>query len=326
MNMAPIKDEEIIYDAYRRYALVKHSKHKKVDPESDKEVASKMVSRSSQVITQLSGAQPVPSIHRIVRKAKLMYTQYLCIKDRNPSCINASLEENMNKVIREVCKREADMIEELRAQETDAAGIDIQRIFGEEKHFKLLGARLARDIVKSAIYSRESAEYVPKCVTVFIDESIRPVLWNEEGHPGAAGCYSYIICQGNLGSESQISEDNTIAQDVEFSAEHKRVDRITKKAIEKVLIRLAYELDYAGRVKIYTDNKSILKNWKTGNNEKLSKTFSYVVVEYIPRKENRKADRLCRNRMILDIPIKTYLDIVDKCSRADELEKRVREL
>ena len=36
------------------------------------------------------------------------------------------------------------------------------------------------------------------CVTAFIDESIHPVAWDEQGHKGKAGSYSYIICWGKI--------------------------------------------------------------------------------------------------------------------------------
>ena len=52
---------------------------------------------------------------------------------------------------------------------------------------------------------------------------------------------------------------------------------------------------------------------------------SLVKVSYIPREMNKKADRLGRSRMLLDMPMSTYNETVKKCAQIKELEKEIRE-
>lgn len=165
------------------------------------------------------------------------------------------------------------------------------------------------------------------CVTAFIDESIHPVAWDEQGHKGKAGSYSYIICWGNLSSESQITDKRIITQGVDYTGENEHIERITETAVGKVLMSLAYDYEYIGQVRIFTDNKPASDHWsEVAKNSKLAKQFLSVKVNFIPREKNRKADQLGRTRMLLDMPISAYNEAVKNKTRVKELENRVRQL
>ncbi len=165
------------------------------------------------------------------------------------------------------------------------------------------------------------------CVTAFIDESIHPVAWNEQGHKGKAGSYSYIICWGNLSSESQITDKRVITDGVDYTGENEHIERITETAVGKVLMTLAYDYEYIGQVHIFTDNKPAVEHWgEVAKNSKLAKHFLSVKVSFIPREKNRKADQLGRTRMLLDMPISAYNEAVKNKNRVKELEKRVKQL
>lgn len=372
-------DEEILCEAYKRLALIQRAKTKEVAAASDAAIATSMIGRSSLAVTQLSSHQSITDIKKIILNAKIMYAQYLVIKDRSPQLVNKSLERNMGSLVSEVCRCEADMIKDLRLQETDGIGIDVSQIFLEKKYLRRLGALLARDIVRSAIHGNDASKYVRDlfvtrsgskyhvsdcpfckntalipasrdiiedkklmpckclgmaesagdrgCVTAFIDESIHSVEWDEDGKVGTIGNFSYIVCRGSLFNESQINDENIITYGVDYSSEHGHTDRITKAAIEKVLIMLAYDYDFVGCVKIYTDSQSIVGSWnKARKARKLARLFAEVSVEYVSRKENREADSLCRESIVLNIPTKTYYEVVNKCARVEKLEARVKEL
>lgn len=157
------------------------------------------------------------------------------------------------------------------------------------------------------------------CVTAFIDESIRPVRWDESGEPGYIGNYSYIICWGNLESESDITEEGVIVSGVEYEKEHEHIEKITEAAIEKVMIVLAYEYGFNGNLRIFTDNINAMSKW--ADNPKIAKMaelFQLATVSYIPRKENTIADRLVRKQIMLCIPSATYNGIVKKCKAYEE--------
>ncbi len=144
-------------------------------------------------------------------------------------------------------------------------------------------------------------------VTVFIDESIRPVAWDYTGQEGYNGIYSYIICRGNLCGEKEIKKGNTILKRVELSTENKNVVSITISAIKKVLLLISYEYGFTGNVRIYTDNKIAVTTWKKSPLRfRYEALFNTVKVDFIPRRLNNKADQLTRERTLLDIPTHTY--------------------
>ena len=163
-------------------------------------------------------------------------------------------------------------------------------------------------------------------MTAFIDESIHPVAWNEEGQKGKEGSFSYIICRGLINSEDDIREGLVISKGVDFIGENRQLNKITEAAVGKVLLSLLYDFEFDGNVQIYTDNKPVTNSWKNGAlNSKLAKEFLSVEVDFVPREMNKKADKLGRSRMLLDMPVSTYNETVKKCARVKELEKEIRE-
>lgn len=160
------------------------------------------------------------------------------------------------------------------------------------------------------------------CVTAFIDESIRPVRWDESGEPGYIGNYSYIICWGNLDSESDITEEGLIVSGVEYEKENEHIERISEAAIEKVMLTLLYKYGFDGKLRIYTDNISAMEKWADNPTiAKLAEHFQMVMVSYIPRKENTVADRLGRRQMALRIPSSIYNKIVNICKAYEEFSR-----
>ena len=174
--------------------------------------------------------------------------------------------------------------------------------------------------------SQERYVYDPSYMTAFIDESIHPVAWNEKGNKGKEGSYSYIICRGLLNYENEIRDELVVAKGVDFIGETRRLQRVTEAAVGKVLISLLYDHGFDGNIRIYTDNQSVAVSWKNvESNSRLAKEFLSVKVSYIPREMNKKADRLGRSRMLLDMPMSTYNETVKKCAQIKELEKEIRE-
>ncbi len=379
-------DEEILYDSYlklgKRLCQKNEDKKNRVDALNDKSLVSGITASSSLMITRLTDDEMQLStleIQKYVISAKGMYLQYASIKGRNPGCLSSSLEKNMDRMIRAVCKHEADMIEMLRLQETGGERIDIQGIFDQRKNLNRLGSTIAVTIVSDAIidtdypigfipefyitdtgrrfhradcpYCRgrqltvttlkmiENQKLTPckclstlptkddtdhTCVTAFIDESIHPVLWDEKGKKGKTGSYSYIICWGNLTDESQITDKRLITQGVDFIGEHEHIERITESAVGKVLMTMAYDYEFTGQVQIYTDNQSVADYWlNSGRNSRLARLFLSVEVSFIPREFNRRADKLGRTRMLLDMPISAYNEAVKNKTRINELENKV---
>ena len=163
------------------------------------------------------------------------------------------------------------------------------------------------------------------CVTAFIDERIYPVHWDEKGHKGNTGSYSYIICWGRIADETQITEERMITQGVEYAREQEHIERITETAIGKVMIALIYDYEFSGKLRIFSDNQTAVNHWaEIAKNSKLAQHFEDVEVVCIPREKNTRADILGRSRMLLDMPISAYTETVRKCDRLKELEIKIR--
>lgn len=164
------------------------------------------------------------------------------------------------------------------------------------------------------------------CVTAFIDESIHPIKWDEEGKKGSAGSFSYIICRGHLVNEDDIENTFVIAQGIDYMKEKDHIEHLTEAAIGKVMMMLAYDFNFKGNVQIYTDNITAMEKWTTiPTNSRLAKLFESVVVSFVPREQNTRADKLGRSQVFLSLPATTYNDIVSKISAFDSIQKQKAE-
>jgi len=73
-------------------------------------------------------------------------------------------------------------------------------------------------------------------------------------------------------------------------------------------------MGYRDNVLIYTDNIEAKNNWhKSETSLNLSKLFTSVMVCYIPREANQKADRLGRDRAVMELPAETMTRILGRC-------------
>ncbi len=190
--------------------------------------------------------------------------------------------------------------------------IPIKRADAEEQKLTACRCIILKDAAR-----RESMNYA----TAFVDESIHPVRWNEDGKRGKSGSFSYIICRGSLSNEMEITDSNIIVKDVDYSRENVHVERITESAIGKVMITLAYDFNFSGHLQIYTDNLSAVKKWgEISKNNLLSEHFESVTVSHIPRSKNKKADKLGRTRAILDLPIDKFEEISNKVNGYENIQ------
>ncbi len=154
-----------------------------------------------------------------------------------------------------------------------------------------------------------------KYVTAFVDESIRINPWRamDESIPEKQGIYSYIICDGMLTGEALITESNILYTGVKDVAEVRGTGDVAIEAIMAVLFRLT-ATGYQDNVLIYTDNIGAKDCWyKSAASKHLSKLFSSVMVCYIPREANRKADKLGRERAVMDLPVETMTRVLGRC-------------
>lgn len=150
-------------------------------------------------------------------------------------------------------------------------------------------------------------------MTAFIDESVRDNPWYkyDASLEEKQLSYSYIICRGHLQSEKEISAENILYRRAALSdSKTKKVEHGAFDAISRVLMILAFNMDYHSNVIIYTDNDTAAKQWKTSPaNRGLSKSFSNIQVVKISRQRNHRADAAGRERAFLDVPRATMLEV-----------------
>ena len=169
------------------------------------------------------------------------------------------------------------------------------------------------EIKKVSIVKRPVGQ--KKYITAFVDESIRINPWRamDEKISEKQGFYSYIICDGMLTMESLIKESNTLYTAVKEVTTVGSTADAAIEAIMAVLFQLV-AIGYQDNVLIYTDNIEAKNYWyKSIASKHLSKLFSSVIVCYIPREANRKADKLGREWAVMNIPTETMTRILGRC-------------
>lgn len=157
-------------------------------------------------------------------------------------------------------------------------------------------------------------------LTAFIDESFKDNPWKkwDNSLPEKQASYSYIICKGTLASEQEISELNEVSRNVCLASEGKGVSLAATEAINAVLMKMAFQLEFRGEVIIYTDNMCAKDKWYTSESMLyMASLFESVKVCYIPRKENMIADGIGREQAFMQIPVKLLEEILRKCQEYD---------
>ncbi len=380
--MDNLTNEEILYNCYLKLGSEREAKASYVERALDKAAISGIMSKTSYVLMQLDeSVLLMTDVRKALISAKGLFAHYSLIKGRNPDCVYSSLIQNMDKLIRAMAKREAEMIDALNLQSPGEVAIDIQWFFDHKKKRNALGTRPAREIIDEAMkkkedvirfsnpfyvtetgkkYHRNDCPYCSgrilkptnkayidhmnlkpcrclsaeekgnvdkSCITAYVDESIRRGGFDGINKKKKVGNYSYIIAWGKLRKESKITENRLITKGVGYIEESKNTSAVTESAIGKVLTYLAFELGYCGTVFIYTDNQSVVSTWNENiKNQRLSKLFYSVKVQYIPREKNKRADSLLRSRILLDLPMSSYDDVIKRLHTVEELEKKIEKL
>ena len=193
-----------------------------------------------------------------------------------------------------------------------------------EKEMAVIGGGGTDDAMETIIVVKRPIRQ-KKYVTAFVDESIRTNPWREldESIPEKQGLYSYIICGGMLTEESQITDNNTLYTGVQTSTKVHSTGNVAIQAILAVLFKLASN-GYQDNVLIYTDNTEAKNCWhKSVASKNLARLFESVIVSYIPRQANKKADKLGREREVMDIPAETLGRVWERCRSYGALEEEM---
>ena len=162
--------------------------------------------------------------------------------------------------------------------------------------------------------AEKKVETAAKFVTAFVDESIRSNPWRgmDESLPEKQGLYSYIVCDGYLTEEKLITKKNTLFEGVNSSEVISSTDELAAEAIMAVLFKLVAQ-GYSDNVLIYTDNIGAKEFWcKSVAGQNLARLFKSVMVSYVPREGNTKADSLGRERAVMELPAEVMSRILNR--------------
>ena len=180
-----------------------------------------------------------------------------------------------------------------------------------------------RTLISISFAKVQNTGYTPcKC----IDESVRTNLWRQwdDTLPERQSSYSYVICQGLLKSEREISEENTVSVNACIANEAEDVTMSAIEAISAVLLKIAFRFEFRGDIVIYTDNMAAKDKWH--QNEKavyLASLFESVRVCHISREENTVADTAGREMAFASLPTALMGSVVDKCRKYDKLKEEM---
>jgi len=152
-------DEQIIYDSYmklgKRFSVNNKRKYKHSSLSADKNMISRIIPGISLTLLRLENDQ-LTSCKQIktIRAAKNYYIQICQIKGRHPECIQPSLSEDMEKLVKALCGREAELISLFRMQVFGGDRLDIESIFSD-KAVGMLASVPANEIVKRSLTNTE---------------------------------------------------------------------------------------------------------------------------------------------------------------------------
>lgn len=375
--------EAILYDCYQRLVnlegIHKNGKTKSSEDRSRVVYLHEIIPYYIHVLTEQYDELDDNRITGYLLSCKQLIILYARIIKRNSNLNSMKLKNHIERLIRLLCRIEAETIESLRSDNPIIGLIDLDELLSDPNTCASLAISLASSIIEESMLHNASeivligTFYVtnsgkkfhkldcPVCrnrtvrpldlckvinrklqpckcmsefdysdsyiVTAFIDESNTSVPWDINGNERNVSRYSYIICRGVLSYESQICEDNIMTKGVVILNNMLPLHQVSEEAISKVLITLAYDLDFHKSVVIYTDRTGIANSWMLNNkNRRLMTLFHNVDVRCIPREMNTKADKLLSSRMHLNIPMATYKKLKNSNQRIEKLEARVKEL
>lgn len=176
------------------------------------------------------------------------------------------------------------------------------------------------------IDNTEDASSNKRVISVFIDESVRTSYWAtlDPTLSDKQASYSYIICEGYLESENEITEENTLYQNACLANEAEDTTFSAIEAVSAVLLKIAFNYDFHGDVVIYTDNTGAVNNWyKANQNRFLADQFESVKLTYISRELNKKADAVGRQACFTNVPTELIDLIKDRFEKYSKMEEEL---
>ena len=156
--MCTKSDEQVLYESYMKFTERFSTDPNKTSMEEDKKSISNMMPKFSLTLLQLDEGQMLTNYDRqkSVIVGKYFFIQISQIKKRHPECVYSSLNNNLEKLIKAICRIEAEMINLIRLQETGGERIDIEAIFSRKRYINRLGTVLAKDLVKEAMKDKST--------------------------------------------------------------------------------------------------------------------------------------------------------------------------
>ena len=146
-------DEEFLYQCFCNFEEETRRKAKKrANAKVYKKDLASIKTNAQLVLMRLENeSTSIIEVRKNVLSGKHMFIRFVGISEIMPEHVTDSMKKTMDKLIHEVCRREAEMIDLVRMRELGGERIDITEIFSYNKYLPRLKGELAQDIVADAV-------------------------------------------------------------------------------------------------------------------------------------------------------------------------------
>lgn len=300
--------QKLAYEVLMRRCQNIKANHK-ISVEDDVRALRGVIGKYSLRVSQLSVINTELLIEEKLHKAKANYIQYRRVKKNRPDIVSDGIDKIMDNLASMISKWEGILLYEHADGYNDFDIRKFRDYMLNESKAMLIEQKFLYEIVEQyrgeRSFEKKSNAKFGKCVTVFIDETIK---FNPLSTNGGVICnYSYLIALGDLKKESQINSMNLIYEKVGQARTTNHGEEITAEAIGNALFTLLYEYNYTNSVKIYIDNMTVKGHWKKQKKDfAVYNCFRSVSVNYVNRRHNTKADALSRQNVVLTMSRKDF--------------------
>ncbi len=353
------KDKQMIYEAYQR--LEGCIKGKKINKSGYADKRMNLIGKTDRVLfANIGFLTPDKERERIIHAGKDTYREYCKFIIGNEEADNLQLRSRMNKMLEKLSGIEAAELLHFRKSVRNGFQIEIDSILTDERWLEEMISEDVVTVIRRAMADGEginceanvssevtgqtedpgpqdgkttatSAGGKPEFatntahMTIYVDESARPNpgLFFEPDQPASQNVISYVICNGVVPDEKDISRENILEEGVFQTEDSDNLCYAVFEAFAKLMIKASVR-HFTGILTIFTDAAGASEGWrKIRGLNYLADQFEDVRVVKIPREKNTYADKLGRKKAVVLVG-KKQLD--GKLAELQELDKMKREI
>ncbi len=334
MNGIYEKDKQTIYEAYCR--LPACIKGKKINKNGYGDKRMRLIQKADQVMfANIGFLSSDRERERVIRAGKDTYLEYCKFVVGNEDADNPQLRSRVDKMLEKLSGIEAAELSHFRKTNQNGFQPETDTILADERWLAEMVSEDVVTVIRHAMAEKEAGKgysdgkiefsATTAHMTIFVDESRRanPGVLFEPDQAKLQNVISYVICNGAVPDENEISKENVLEEGVFQTEDVDNLCYALYEAFAKFMIKVATR-NFAGTLTIFTDSSGACEGWKKirGLNY-LAEQFEEVRVVKIPREKNTYADKLGRDKALLLIGKK---ELEEKMAQVQELEKLKKEM